>query len=324
MFTKTHTFTHPRTGLSAAAKHYRRNGPQTGLTLVFSHGISLTKELWEPTIQRLFELDTTHTIRDAWSLDWQSHGESGGLNRAALVSRPAVTAAEYADLLAYFTTSSFVAGCQVVAVGHSAGGSSWVLASTYMRSSPLMGMILVEPACIVPPVVPNDMRIAVGQHNVRASSQRPFAWRSYREAAAFHSAHAPWNRWDERVLRLYLQHGLSEMPTGAVETKCMKNQEIGVYEVRPGSEHIVAGNELARLSARLPVHMVFGERPEMITRKGRMQLCDASAGRKMASVQLIPAAGHLAVQENPNGVAASLFNILLSFGIQVSATSARL
>ena len=43
MYTKTQVFTHPRTGLSAAAKHYRRNGPQTGVTLVFSHGISLSE-----------------------------------------------------------------------------------------------------------------------------------------------------------------------------------------------------------------------------------------------------------------------------------------
>jgi hypothetical protein len=51
------------------------------------------KELWEPIIQHMLELDSkgpVRRIRDAWSLDWQSHGEAGLLNRRALNEREPV------------------------------------------------------------------------------------------------------------------------------------------------------------------------------------------------------------------------------------------
>ena len=115
------------------------------------------KEQWEPTIQRLFDLDATRPtrlIRDAWSLDWQSHGEAGILNRSALLRRDSVCASalhsiphysalrslhaatdEYADLLTYFVTSNYVSGRRIVVVGHSASTSAW--SGPFLSSTPM-------------------------------------------------------------------------------------------------------------------------------------------------------------------------------------------
>jgi hypothetical protein len=51
----------------------------------------LDKEQWEPVIQRLFQFQETeaevHRIREAWSFDWQSHGDAAVLNHNVLKDR---------------------------------------------------------------------------------------------------------------------------------------------------------------------------------------------------------------------------------------------
>jgi len=81
-----------------------------GLTLLFMHCIGsrtcfvpqfraffdekrvLDKEQWEPVTQHLFRSQSTkdesYRIREAWSFDWQNHGDAAVLNRAALKLRP--------------------------------------------------------------------------------------------------------------------------------------------------------------------------------------------------------------------------------------------
>jgi hypothetical protein len=76
------------------AKCYRPEGIKDdpeGLTLVFAHAIGLHKETFEPTIERLFELQAASNnrtrIRDAWSIDSIQHGEAAVLNEELLKTR---------------------------------------------------------------------------------------------------------------------------------------------------------------------------------------------------------------------------------------------
>lgn len=51
------------------------------------------KEQWEPVIENLFilqqkKMDRAHRIREAWSFDWQNHGDAAVLNRQLLNMRP--------------------------------------------------------------------------------------------------------------------------------------------------------------------------------------------------------------------------------------------
>jgi hypothetical protein len=49
------------------------------------------KEQWEPVIEKLYKLlqklDKAHRIREAWSFDWQNHGDAAILNRQLLKVR---------------------------------------------------------------------------------------------------------------------------------------------------------------------------------------------------------------------------------------------
>ncbi|OCH89399.1 hypothetical protein OBBRIDRAFT_756680, partial [Obba rivulosa] len=88
-------------GLKAQAKRYvpciisDATSLEFGLTLVFAHCLGSHKEAWEPIIQSLFNLrvpkDSPNgphvpVVREAWSLEWQHHGDSASLNHSTLAS----------------------------------------------------------------------------------------------------------------------------------------------------------------------------------------------------------------------------------------------
>ena len=64
------------------------------LTLICTHGAGHHKELWEPTIEYLFEVDARQAklgghpqqrrIKEIWSIDSPNHGDAAVLNAAEL------------------------------------------------------------------------------------------------------------------------------------------------------------------------------------------------------------------------------------------------
>lgn len=148
--------------LSVAAKRYRYGGktPPNGITLLLFHGLGqrersvvlpaplyayrrLDKEQWEPILDKLFTLQSAKSafqqIREAWSFDWQSHGESAVLNEDAVKDDPksARTFSGYSpqdlsfipstalDLWGYaiaqFLKSGLFTGRRLVGIGYSFG-----------------------------------------------------------------------------------------------------------------------------------------------------------------------------------------------------------
>jgi hypothetical protein len=60
-----------------------------GLTAIFAHGTSFTKESWEPTIDDIYGLIARKKggnvkIREMWSIDCPSHGEAAYYNEKTL------------------------------------------------------------------------------------------------------------------------------------------------------------------------------------------------------------------------------------------------
>jgi len=48
--------------------------------------IFIDKETWEPVISELLEDENVrHNVREVWSFDWQTHGESAILNEETLL-----------------------------------------------------------------------------------------------------------------------------------------------------------------------------------------------------------------------------------------------
>ncbi|KAI0671066.1 hypothetical protein C8Q78DRAFT_1131012 [Trametes maxima] len=319
-------FTLPTSCLWVCANRYtpyRHTETEGGLSLVFAHWTSAHKELWEPMIAEMFDLQAsqaphreTRRICEAWSLDAQSHGDSALLNKDVLEHLEALSIEEYASMLRYFITSDYVRGRDIAVVGQSASTSAWILACSEIDLPRLRAIILIEPVMITPPIanLAKDPRVLVGDANYVRVSTRQDAWPTYAALEAWLRKTRPWKTWEPRMLALYLAYGFTTARgavTGArvITPKCPRAHELGFY---PGRAHVESGRLTAAVCARYPVHAVFGERPEMVSLESRRSICDASQGRQMASITLIPNVGHSTVQESPDGAAKAVYGILMS------------
>ena len=63
---------------------------QNGFALILTHGTGFPKELWEPSIERIFATENAKPgglcIREAWAIDAPNHGDAATLNAALLQS----------------------------------------------------------------------------------------------------------------------------------------------------------------------------------------------------------------------------------------------
>ncbi|PIL29374.1 hypothetical protein GSI_09425 [Ganoderma sinense ZZ0214-1] len=317
-----HQFSLPHSGLLVVASRYYLNSNvynEGGVTLVLAHCSSGHKEQWVPTLTKLLDLclrspslQPQWRVREAWALDAPNHGDSATLNKAALLGHKPLSIQHYADMLEFFVKSDFVKGHRVVAIGHSASTSAWTLACAANSPPPLCALILVEPVMLPPPVTERDLK--KGDTNSSTVLARQEVWDDHKSLREWMLKRYPWKIWDVRVFELYLKHGFIEVIDGStgktsVTTKCRKAQEVGFYYA---DDHIVAGKATSITCARYPVHALFSERPEMVSLGARKAICDASEGRLMASISVISKCGHLAVQENPEGLAQAIYDILLS------------
>ena len=85
---------HPSTVIDAKARlqvavdeYVIHNACKEGITVIFAHGTSFNKMLWEPTISRLLKSFEQHRcIKRILALDATNHGESWLLNSTRLTN----------------------------------------------------------------------------------------------------------------------------------------------------------------------------------------------------------------------------------------------
>ncbi|KAJ7605167.1 Alpha/Beta hydrolase protein [Roridomyces roridus] len=281
-----------------------------GVTLLFAHCIGSHKEQWEPAIQHAFRLQKSkprhQRIREAWTFDWQSHGDAATLNRDALreTREMGVSAYEWADAIAAFVRSPQMRGKRLVAVGHSAGTGAMMMSlrGTPLSSLPYSAMVLIEPF-----LATREMYLRHAAEDtpaaVAATMLRRTHWPSRSEAHTWLAQRAPWRRWDSRVLRIYVKHGLRETDDGAVELKCDRRQEAMAYpDVEP---HFDAVREIKRVCRTVPIHIVWATRSDLVPKAIQDALSDASKGRFIASITRVEGR-HLLVQEAPDRIAEAI------------------
>ncbi|KAI0634069.1 alpha/beta-hydrolase [Trametes polyzona] len=299
------------------------------LTLVFAHATGYHKEHWEPTLEHLFALLRTGgkgKIRDAWCIDAPNHGEAAKLNEKALQWGyvPVFPWEEYARAVHLFL-AGLGSGVDVdfsqrkiVGLGHSMGASAIILSQTYQPPLPYVSVILVDPMLIPPPTDPS----APEPRNMllEGAEKRRDIWPSRAEALAQFSSRPAWKAWDPRVLRLYVEHGLRELPTAEYPEKtegvtltCARAQEAACFRDRLGRTK--AYRFLPHLSAQIPVHFVWGELPHpILTEEVRQTVMSDATGGRCASDQRVRGAGHLIPQMQPEGLARALWNALEAGG----------
>ncbi|KAE9393434.1 hypothetical protein BT96DRAFT_863528 [Gymnopus androsaceus JB14] len=262
-------------GLKMTAKRYTSgfSGDNTfGLTLLFAHGVGAHKEHWEPTIERLFSTqnmkDRHYQIREAWSFDWQNHGDAGLVNEEALKSRPeGVSIYEWAPAILDFVRSPRMAGHRIVPIGHSAGCGTVVLTTQCFPISnlPYVSLVLVEPTMITREMFEAhfDTRIKAMEMVVGATEVRRDVWPDREEAFRWLSRRFPFRNWDPRVVRILVEQGLHQKSPESLEVtlKCHRRQEAMSYPDVDG--HFEATTELARVCHALPVHVIWGTSHDM-------------------------------------------------------------
>ncbi|KAF9254421.1 hypothetical protein L218DRAFT_968158 [Marasmius fiardii PR-910] len=321
-----------------------------GLTLVFMHAIGSHKEGWEVTIQSLLQRAREKNVKidDVFSIDAPNHGESAVLNEKEFKNlfpdSLSGHAVEYAKAVHTFLTAGKDKGAKIdfsrrrlVGIGHSAGAAGMFLIKDYSPAVDFEYFIACEPGVAMKGDPNVDKAI---QAVTNFTWLRPDAWTSKKSARKALNSSPVYSRWDPRVLDIFIQeHGLRTHPTASLKPPFSFNgvtfsapKEIEIVGLRSGISWfglklmklclsgmkaafqddgmVVAGFQAySETTRRKPVHLVWGTLKD-VQSPGRSYLSDRSAGRTPASVRYVQDAGHLVVQQKPEGVACAILDII--------------
>ncbi|KAJ7881067.1 alpha/beta-hydrolase [Mycena olivaceomarginata] len=308
--------------LTMAAKRYTyRDGDaaRDGVTLLMFHGLGQHKEQWEPVIEKLYALrsDTASSsqIREAWSFDWQSHGESAVLNEKALEDGPDSAPVErWASAITGFIKSDVVKGHRLVGIGYSSGTIALMNSMRQFDKCPYIGLILVEPSLMDEDVWNTHKEIRSGFEMVtKAVMHRRNTWESKEAARKYFLGRSPYKSWDPRIVELFVEYAL----------KNSKDNEGKDCVVRacPTIHEASAFMSTSKLIGMVPSKyrgyrgsfpsMSFLERNPTLCQPKVIHDCavDEAKGRKVSSITRIPG-GHTILQVVPGLVASTISNLL--------------
>ncbi|KAJ6613733.1 Alpha/beta hydrolase fold-1 [Mycena sp. CBHHK59/15] len=311
-----------RNPLMMAAKRYTYPGqtPRDGVTLLMFHGLGQHKEQWEPVIEKLYALHSERSlapqIREVWSFDWQSHGESAALNAKALKDdTKSAPLDQWGSAIAGFIKSHFVKAHHLVGIGYSSGTIGLMLSTRHFEKCPYVGIILVEPSMM-------DKETWDANHDeiqpafdmvTNAVMHRRNVWASKEAAHKYFMARFPWNGWDSRIVGLFSEHGLTDTKdkdgNACVVRQCPTIHEASAFQVNLEVTWDAA-EQVSKLSGIVPVHVVFGERVDLMPQVIRDCVVDKTKGRKVDSITTIPEVGHTIVQELPDVVGLTISCLL--------------
>ncbi|KAJ3530386.1 hypothetical protein NM688_g7719 [Phlebia brevispora] len=291
-----------------------------GVTLLFAHGAGGHKELWQPIIVALYQYQAHSAqfrpIREVWSIDYQSHGDSAVLNDAILRAQDVeISLEEWEEAIANFH-KEYLATRRVICIGHSGGGTALTNSLRFFAESPVMpyeAMILIEPIIISHSIFQShaDHWRSEGRKMSEGTKKRRDVWES-REAALEHlSQRYPWNLWDRSVLKIFVNHGLRAVHggRGLVTLKCAKGHEASNYTEEDA--FLLGMEQVERACGLIPVHAIFGEVHDVLPEYAKKCLSDVTDKQSMSSTTIIPGAGHFVPQEKPHAVAEHVWRILL-------------
>ncbi|KAK9468931.1 alpha/beta-hydrolase [Lipomyces arxii] len=201
---------HPQDKLQVAGKIYTpRNNlipTQGDVTLVAAHANGFGKELYEPLFISLLEQLEKRgiKIRSILITDVVNQGESGVINENKLgdcfnwidVSRDLFVILQVID-----------PPQPVIGIGHSFGGAH-IFGLGILHPSIFCGIVGIDPIIETKSDSPS-----IGIAPAKLSSHRKDIWASKHEAVKYFKSRKSYQRWDPRVLDLWLKYGLRKLPT---------------------------------------------------------------------------------------------------------------
>ncbi|KAG2159382.1 Alpha/beta hydrolase family-domain-containing protein [Suillus bovinus] len=288
-----------------------------GLTLFFAHANGFPKEIWETTLRYLLSSPTASLVDEVWSWEAIQHGDAGLINETSLsgIFDWRDNARDIAHFLLYYLpedASSKVlpthlhllqetisesrkteglSSRYLVAVGHSFGGCSSVLAAVNFPAL-FSSIILVDPVIINGGYSSHFNRLTL------AALSRREHWPSREEALRLFKASPFFRAWHPDTLQLYVTYGLTKDSQGGVKLKMSALQEALVFSDRIGSRE--AWELLEKVDERIELRWIVPGKPGD---KGIMgeQATRVRVWRRPANSSnvVIYSAGHLIAQESP-------------------------
>ncbi|KAJ2781697.1 hypothetical protein H4R18_002702 [Coemansia javaensis] len=296
-----------RAGQRIVANIYRPRTPaQSGqpLTLLLAHANGFHKELWEPTLERLFaHADDRWAIAEAIALDGYNHGDSAALNREFIIGETSsswfLCARDILTVLRQLQSPH-----PIVGIGHSWGATSLLLAELISPQT-FAALIATDPILYTAPEPNTEV--------VKMTNRRRAEWADEAAARKYFESHPFFSAWDSRILDRHIRHGLEPVNAGdgaprpRLVLKCRPSCESAVYT---GALHssVFATRNLWRIQC--PTAFLTGEKsvptpPRHIAAITR-DIPDCTRA-------VMPAAGHLLVHEAPDATADHYIEFLARF-----------
>jgi lipase len=260
--------------------HYDSAGPP----LIFLHATGFLPWLWHPIARELS--DSYHIICPYFCDHRDADPENGGFNWFLLAS-DLTRMCQALDI-----TSPFM-------VGHSMGGAVMTIAGGAL-GLPIRKMILIEP--ILLPREFYTISINVEDHPLAGKSiRRRNSWDDAKQARAYLKSKPLFRSWDDEMLDLYIQYGLTPSDSGGLALACHPRKEAALFM---GSMGYDPWPILSNVTC--PVLVLEGETTE---NKGIIDFKKVAESFPQGAHRIVKNAGHLIPMEKPS----ETFNIIRSF-----------
>ncbi|KAJ2847914.1 hypothetical protein IWW36_003602 [Coemansia brasiliensis] len=214
-----------RVGQKIVANIYTPLSPSKAakqFTLILTHANGFHKELWEPTLERLFKSPhSSWTIAQAIALDGYNHGDSAIMNRNSIMDETEspwfLNARDILSVIEQVKAQIHVQN--IIGIGHSWGASSLLL-TEIMFPSTFRGLIITDPVLFQTSVKNSKLR--------EMTLKRRCKWSSKEDARNYFEPHTFFKTWDKRILDLHIRYGLENIASKWM-LKCRPINEAAVF-----------------------------------------------------------------------------------------------
>jgi len=250
--------------------HYDSSGP----ALIFLHATGFLPWLWHPIAREL--ADSFQIICPYFCDHRAADPENGGFDWYLLAS-DLIRLCRELDI-----TSPYM-------VGHSMGGAVMTIAGGALDLD-IRKMILIEP--ILLPEEFYSIKIKVEDHPLAGKSiRRRNFWEDAEQAKKYFKSKPLFRNWDDEILDLYIQYGLTRSDSGGLALACHPRKEAALFM---GSMGYDPWPILSNISC--PVLVLEGETTE---NKGVIDFKKAAGSFPNGAHRIIKNAGHLIPMEKP-------------------------
>jgi pimeloyl-ACP methyl ester carboxylesterase len=263
---------------------YENSGP----TIILLHATGFSPWLWHPIATRLAE--TYNVIAPYFCDHRETDPEKGGLSWMQL-----------ADDLCRLCDGLKLE--QPFLVGHSMGATVVTIAEA-VHGPKAAGLILFEPIFL--PQEFYGIPLLVEDHPLaRLSIKRRNFWENAAAAKKYLKKRPLFEKWDNAILDLYIQHGMTDSSAGGLELTCAPLREAALFM---GGMPYDPWPMLPQIEC--PVSIIEGGQSQ---NRRFMHLEEAVGLFRQGTYQLIEGAGHLIPMERPS----ETYQIITAFARQL-------